>query len=164
MSNFYYFRDPKLYQSYLFHFNGVLNHIQYDIPHRKIILQNSSYRANLPDKPKHKCSECDLAQDLIMCQQCKSPYCMQCFNNVHRQAKVLRAHNYEPINDGQTKELNFQVKELKRKNICTKHDTSMKFYCTDCDILSCSLCNKDFHNNHQLITLKQQVSRFEDLN
>lgn len=144
-----------------YYLSGVLNYLKYDLPHRAR-LQTYYHTNNGSNKSKSsvenaklKCAECDLDNSLIMCLQCDSPLCMPCFNNVHRQAKVLRSHQYEEI-DGLNKEINMHLKLIRKNYQCDSHN-SLNLFCVDCNLPCCTICFNDTHNGHTLITLKQQV-------
>lgn len=108
---------------------------------------------NVPVK-KNACHECQKVEANVLCEQCLVKYCFNCYDTIHKTAKVLRNHRY--------KKLKVDVKQkvftaVTRK--CMEHKNTCDKYCERCSECICSLCENDIHISHRTKSLLLENTR-----
>lgn len=103
-----------------------------------------------------KCVECEALPSLGKCRFCKAYYCKRCFDNVHKNSKVLKMHTLQRFDKDPT--LQSELVRLTRSRFCRKHQRYCDRYCQKCDAICCGECARNDHQYHHYRKLIDEVS------
>ncbi|XP_055373700.1 E3 ubiquitin-protein ligase TRIM33-like [Condylostylus longicornis] len=143
---------------------GVIGYTQHILPYdmQYIEPQADCSNANIDMIPmfdeskNYECNECTIANTQYYCVQCNVPYCLECYENIHKTARVLKKHNLVKI---KTKMI---PTEKKNPQVCEKHKTICEHFCKACQKITCKDCIPINHSQHQhrVISLIDENKRF----
>ncbi|XP_001358529.5 uncharacterized protein qin [Drosophila pseudoobscura] len=103
---------------------------------------------------KSKCCECISSVATRLCKQCNALYCKGCYEAVHKNSRVLKAHAFKSLKELYNPHkrifvgsdvflMPFQMK-------CKVHLTQYNTYCRACKITICGECAGSNHAGHKV--------------
>ena len=100
-----------------------------------------------------RCEECGAAAK-EGCLQCNGQYCSSCFQTIHMSSNSMRRHKSVPLS------------QLRNgPSHCASHPIHLlEYYCKDDSECCCSeCCITGGHKGHQIVSLTEMVSSFDDM-
>ncbi|XP_065371738.1 uncharacterized protein qin isoform X2 [Calliphora vicina] len=101
-----------------------------------------------------KCAECELVPSLGKCRTCKFYYCKRCFDNVHKNSKVLKLHTLQRFDKDAT--TYGELVRLTKPRFCKRHQRHSDRYCPKCDFVCCGECARQDHQYHHYRKLSDE--------
>ena len=95
-----------------------------------------------------------------LCLECQDNMCEDCANS-HRRTKVTRAHKVIPYVQVQMGRYDTDIREYQNQK-CKKHDNNAyTMFCDRCEVMMCSECKVETHDNHKWTTLEKAVPKYQ---
>ena len=95
-----------------------------------------------------------------LCLDCQDNMCEECANS-HRRTKVTRSHKVIPYVQVQLGRYDTDIREYQNQK-CKKHDNTVyTMFCDRCEVMMCSECKVETHENHKWTTLEKAVSKYQ---
>ena len=95
-----------------------------------------------------------------LCLDCQDNMCEDC-TNAHKRTKVTRDHKIIPYVQVQLGRYDTDIRDYQQKK-CKIHDnTPYTMFCDRCEVLMCSECKVQSHDNHKWKTLEKAVPKYQ---
>ena len=95
-----------------------------------------------------------------LCLDCQDNMCEEC-SNAHNRTKITRGHKVIPYVQVQMDRYDIDIREYQQQK-CKKHDnTAYTMFCDRCEVMMCSECKVESHDNHKWITLEKAVPKYQ---
>ncbi|KAM7362412.1 tudor domain-containing protein qin isoform 2-T4 [Cochliomyia hominivorax] len=107
-----------------------------------------------------KCVECECAPSLGKCRICKAYYCKRCYDNIHKNSKVLKMHTLQRFDKEPTKQA--EIMRLTKGRYCKRHQRQCDRYCPKCDLVCCGECGRQDHQYHHYRKLAEENEKLLD--
>ncbi|XP_046805839.1 RING finger protein 17 isoform X1 [Lucilia cuprina] len=107
-----------------------------------------------------KCGECELVPSMGKCRICKCYYCKRCFDNVHKNSKILKLHTLQRFDKETTPHA--ELIRLTKSRFCKRHQRHCDRYCTKCDLVCCGECARQDHQHHHYRKLLDENEKLMD--
>ncbi|XP_037806449.1 RING finger protein 17 isoform X1 [Lucilia sericata] len=107
-----------------------------------------------------KCGECELVPSLGKCRICKCYYCKRCFDNVHKNSKILKLHTLQRFDKETTPYA--ELIRLTKSRFCKRHQRHSDRYCSKCDLVCCGECARQDHQHHHYRKLVDENEKLMD--
>ncbi|XP_041452336.1 LOW QUALITY PROTEIN: uncharacterized protein LOC111066827 [Drosophila obscura] len=136
---------------------------------RQVVVNNNAVTTHKidvsPPALKSKCCECISSVATRECKQCSALYCKGCFETVHHNSRVLKAHAFKSLKDcavDTRKRIRVGNDEflMPYQTSCKIHQIACNIYCRLCKMTVCRKCVDRHHVGHQVQPLADINLRF----
>ena len=95
-----------------------------------------------------------------LCLDCQDNMCEDC-SSAHKRTKVTRDHKVIPYVQVQLGRYDTDIRDYQQKK-CKAHDNTVyTMFCDRCEVLMCSECKIESHDDHKWTTLEKAVPKYQ---